>query len=161
MEEINNKRSKLIRNNIILSFFTKGWSAIILLLTVPVTLNCLGDYKNGVWLTISSLLLWIENMDIGLGNGLRNTLAIHLAHNDIQKAKSGSPPFLAPQKASREAPGRAGRAFRRPHKGSQHVPTPPGGARQKRKSPRKPTANTPNEAVPATGSCESRNNRRP
>jgi len=88
MEEINNKRSKLIRNNIILSFFTKGWSAIILLLTVPVTLNCLGDYKNGVWLTISSLLLWIENMDIGLGNGLRNTLAIHLAHNDIQKAKS-------------------------------------------------------------------------
>ena len=88
MEEINNKRSKLIRNNIILSFFTKGWSAIILLLTVPITLNCLGDYKNGVWLTISSLLLWIENMDIGLGNGLRNTLAIHLAHNDIPKAKS-------------------------------------------------------------------------
>jgi O-antigen/teichoic acid export membrane protein len=88
MEEINNKRSKLIRNNIILSFFTKGWSAIVLLMIVPVTLNCLGEYKNGVWLTISSLLLWIENMDIGLGNGLRNTLAIHLAHNDIQKAKS-------------------------------------------------------------------------
>ena len=88
MEDINHKRSKLIRSNIILSFFTKGWSAIILLLTVPVTLNCLGDYKNGVWLTISSLLLWIENMDIGLGNGLRNTLAIHLAHNDIQKARS-------------------------------------------------------------------------
>ena len=88
MEDINNKRSKLIRNNIILSFFTKGWSAIILLLTVPVTLNCLGEYKNGVWLTISSLLLWIENMDIGLGNGLRNTLAIHLAHNDTQKARS-------------------------------------------------------------------------
>ena len=88
MEDINNKRSRLIRNNIILSFFTKGWSAIVLLLTVPVTLNCLGDYKNGVWLTISSLLLWIENMDIGLGNGLRNTLAIHLAHNDIPKARS-------------------------------------------------------------------------
>ena len=88
MEDINNRRSKLIRSNIIISFFTKGWSAIILLLTVPITLNCLGDYKNGVWMTISSLLLWIENMDIGLGNGLRNSLAIHLAHNDIQKAKS-------------------------------------------------------------------------
>lgn len=88
MEDIKNKRSRLIRTNIILSFITKGWSAIVLLLTVPVTLNCLGEYKNGVWLTISSLLLWIENMDIGLGNGLRNTLAIHLAHNDILKARS-------------------------------------------------------------------------
>ena len=88
MKDNNNKRSKLIRNNIILSLFAKGWSAVILLLTVPITLHCLGEYKNGVWLTISSLLLWIEYMDIGLGNGLRNTLAIHLAHNDIHKARS-------------------------------------------------------------------------
>lgn len=87
-KNINNKRSKLIRYNIILSLFAKGWSAVILLLTVPITLLCLGEYKNGVWLTISSLLLWIEYMDIGLGNGLRNTLAIHLAHNDIYMARS-------------------------------------------------------------------------
>jgi hypothetical protein len=55
---------------------------------VPVTLHCLGDYKNGVWLTISSLLLWIDNMDIGLGNGLRNKLAAHIAHGETARARS-------------------------------------------------------------------------
>ncbi|MBO6256309.1 MAG: hypothetical protein J6O49_22125, partial [Bacteroidaceae bacterium] len=86
-KETENHRTKLLRKNIIVSFFAKGWSALVLLLIVPVTLNCLGEYTNGVWLTISSLLLWIDNMDIGLGNGLRNKLAICLAHDDIPHAQ--------------------------------------------------------------------------
>ena len=82
-----NRRSSLLQKNLLASFIIKGWSAIILLLLVPVTLHCLGDYKNGVWLTISSILLWIDQMDIGLGNGLRNRLAIHIAHQEIKEAK--------------------------------------------------------------------------
>ena len=81
-------RSQLLRKNIIGSFFAKAWSALVLLLIIPFTLKCLGEYTNGVWLTISSLLVWIDNMDIGLGNGMRNKLAVYLAHNDIERARS-------------------------------------------------------------------------
>lgn len=84
---ISSKRTSLIRKNIILSFLVKGWSGLVEFLLVPITLNCLGDYKNGVWLTISSILVWINQFDIGLGNGLRNKLATYLAHDDKEKAR--------------------------------------------------------------------------
>ncbi len=85
---ISEKRSSRLQKNILVSFIAKGWSAIIVLLMVPVTLKCLGEYNNGVWLTISSVMLWIDNLDIGLGNGLRNKLAIYLAHGETQRARS-------------------------------------------------------------------------
>lgn len=81
------RRSSLLVRNILGSLFIKGWSAIVVLLLVPVTLHCLGEYANGVWLTISSLLLWIDNMDIGLGNGLRNRLAAYIAHDERERAR--------------------------------------------------------------------------
>ena len=74
---ISKKRSSRLQKNILASFVAKGWSAVIVLLSVPVTLNCLGEYNNGVWLTISSIMLWIDQLDIGLGNGMRNKLARH------------------------------------------------------------------------------------
>lgn len=81
------RRTSLIKKNIIYSILIKGWSGLVVFLLVPVTLRCLGEYENGVWMTISSLLVWIDNMDIGLGNGLRNRLAENLANNDILKAR--------------------------------------------------------------------------
>lgn len=80
-------RTTLLMKNVLASSFAKGWSAVVVLLMVPLTLNCLGAYKNGVWLTISSMLVWIDQMDIGLGNGLRNSLAANVAHDDMDKAR--------------------------------------------------------------------------
>lgn len=77
----------MIIKNIVVSFFVKGWSAIVVLLMVPLTLKMLGAYNNGVWLTISGILIWIDFMDIGLGNGLRNTLAKYVAIGDNEKAR--------------------------------------------------------------------------
>lgn len=54
---------------------------------MPITLNCLNQYEYGIWLTISSILLWIDQFDIGLGNGLRNKLAEALAKGDKEKAR--------------------------------------------------------------------------
>ncbi len=81
------QRTGLLAKNIIVSFVLKGWSALVVLFMVPLTLNCLGVYQNGVWLTISSMLVWIDQMDIGLGNGLRNRLAAHIAHGETDKAR--------------------------------------------------------------------------
>lgn len=85
---VSSHRSSLLQKNILGSFFIKGWSALIVLLLVPATLHCLGEYKNGIWLTISSLLLWIDNMDIGLGNGLRNKIAEYMAHGEHERTRS-------------------------------------------------------------------------
>ena len=83
----NSARTAAIYRNVALSFLLKGFSALITLLMVPLTLICLGEYQNGVWLTVSSLLVWIDQMDIGLGNGLRNKLAESIAHNDTMQAR--------------------------------------------------------------------------
>ena len=80
-------RSSLLMKNIVLSFFVKGWTAVIILLMVPLTLKMLGVYINGVWLTISSVLIWIDVMDLGLGNGMRNAVASYLGTNQIQKVR--------------------------------------------------------------------------
>ncbi len=80
-------RSALIKKNVLYSFLFKGWSGAIFILLVPLTLHCLGAYENGVWLTISGALIWIDSMDIGLGNGLRNKLAMYMANNETKKAR--------------------------------------------------------------------------
>lgn len=81
------KRSRKMYLNILLSFFAKGWSGVVQLAIVPLTLLCLSSYEYGIWLTISSILLWIDSFDIGLGNGLRNKLAEFVANDDWEKAQ--------------------------------------------------------------------------
>ena len=83
----NDIRSNKIYKNVAFSFLLKFIATIILFVMVPLTLTCLGNYQNGVWLTISSLLIWIDQMDIGLGNGLRNKLSISIAHHDMEEAR--------------------------------------------------------------------------
>lgn len=80
-------RSNLLIKNVIVSFLVKGWSALVVLLMVPLTLKMLGIYNNGVWLTISSVIVWIDLMDFGLGNGLRNTVAVYLAIGNTKKVR--------------------------------------------------------------------------
>ena len=82
-----NSRSGRLRKNIAASFVIKGWAGVVQLLLVPVTLLCLGIYNNGLWMIVVSLLLWIDNMDLGMGNGLRNKVAEYMAKNDIEKAR--------------------------------------------------------------------------
>lgn len=80
-------RTLLLRKNILANFVLKGISGIITLALVPLTLKCLGAYSNGVWLTLSSILLLVDNLDIGLGNGLRNKLTEFVAFEKWQEAR--------------------------------------------------------------------------
>ena len=76
------RRSSLLKKNIYFSFLIKGFSISISFLLVPLTLNYLSAYEFGVWITLSSILTWINYFDIGLGNGLRNRLAESMAIGD-------------------------------------------------------------------------------
>lgn len=81
------RRSALIKKNIAGSLFIKGWSCIIQFLIVPLSLQCLTNYEYGIWLTINSILMGIDSIDVGLGNGLRNRLAEAMAVGDHDKAR--------------------------------------------------------------------------
>lgn len=54
---------------------------------VPITIKYLGENQYGIWLTLSSVFMWLGNLDFGIGNGLRNKLAESFAKEDFQSAK--------------------------------------------------------------------------
>lgn len=74
--------------NIVASILIKGVDTLSQFLLVPITLGFLNQYEYGIWITISSVLVWINSFDIGLGNGLRNKLAEAMAVKEFDKAKS-------------------------------------------------------------------------
>jgi O-antigen/teichoic acid export membrane protein len=81
------ERTIRAKKNILGSFLFKGGSVAINLVMVPLTLHYLNPERYGIWLTLISVASWIEFLDIGLGNGLRNKLAEALAENNIFMAK--------------------------------------------------------------------------
>ena len=68
-------RNRKIVINVVASFAVKLLTILISLIIVPLTLTYLSSYEYGVWLTISSVLSWLDFFDVGLGNGLRNKLS--------------------------------------------------------------------------------------
>ena len=57
------------------SFIYKGFSIVLSLLIVPLTIGFVNAEQYGVWLTISSIVGWVSYFDLGLGHGLRNKYA--------------------------------------------------------------------------------------
>jgi O-antigen/teichoic acid export membrane protein len=82
-----NARTIKAKKNIVGSFIFKVLSVLISFLLVPLTLNFLNQYEYGIWLTLSSIIVWIDFLDIGLGNGLRNKLSEALAREDLKLAQ--------------------------------------------------------------------------
>lgn len=75
-------RSALLKKNIKLSFVYRIVNIAIGYILIPLTLDYLSPERYGIWLTLSSITAWLNLFDIGLGNGLRNKLAIAIAKTD-------------------------------------------------------------------------------
>ena len=54
--------------------------------TVPLTLNYLGDERYGMWMTMSSLVAMLGFADLGVGNGLVNAVSRAFGRNDRREA---------------------------------------------------------------------------
>ena len=80
-------RTVMARKNVLGSFVVKGISIAISLWLVPLTIDYVDPNQYGIWITVSSVILWFNFFDLGLGNGLRNRLAEAIAQNDTEKAK--------------------------------------------------------------------------
>ena len=82
-----NNRSSQIKKNIAGSIAIKGVSILTSLLLVPLTLNYVNKELYGIWLTLSSIVLWLNFFDIGFTLGLKNKLAVALAVKDYINGK--------------------------------------------------------------------------
>jgi O-antigen/teichoic acid export membrane protein len=83
----NNLRTDKLRRNIVLSTILQGASMLLSLVLLPVSLEFVSIEQYGIWLTISSILMWFSYFDLGLGSGLKNKLAEALAKNDYLLAR--------------------------------------------------------------------------
>jgi O-antigen/teichoic acid export membrane protein len=81
------ERSLQAKKNIAFSFLLKGFSIVLGLLIIPITIRYISPAQYGIWLTLSSLIGWMSFFDIGLGNGLRNKLAAFNAIGEYQEAR--------------------------------------------------------------------------
>ena len=82
-----NNRSSLVKKNIAGSIVIKGISICTSLLLVPLTLDYINKELYGIWLTLSSIVLWLNFFDIGFTLGLKNKLAQSLATKDYLNGK--------------------------------------------------------------------------
>src|SRR6266404_776308 len=70
------------------SYIAKGLTMLMGFVSVPLTVHYLGAERYGVWLTISSLLLWVALTDFGLaGYALVNVLSEAVGNDDRESAR--------------------------------------------------------------------------
>lgn len=81
------KRTSLLKKNIAASILIKGISILSSLLLVPLTLDYVNKELYGIWLTLSSIVVWINFFDIGLTLGLKNRLTEALTTHDYIRGK--------------------------------------------------------------------------
>lgn len=87
MKNINGNTKKVIIN-IINGIGIKGGAILIAFFTTPAYMRYFENESIlGVWFTILSVLSWILNFDLGIGNGIRNRLVKTLLNNDIEGSK--------------------------------------------------------------------------
>ena len=70
-----NKDTINVIRNIFNSVIIKGGGIVVGLLTTPAYMNYFENQEIlGVWFAILSVISWMLNFDLGIGNGLRNRL---------------------------------------------------------------------------------------
>lgn len=80
-------RSIKAKKNIFQMLVLKGGHALIGFLLVPLTLHYVDSNTYGIWIALSSMVAWMSFFDIGLNNGLKNTLTQAIATGDSMLCK--------------------------------------------------------------------------
>ena len=82
MKSADGKSRSLIKN-VVLSLGVKGGSLFVALFTTPAYIAFFNNNEVlGLWFTLLSVLSWILNCDMGIGNGLRNQLVEAISEKD-------------------------------------------------------------------------------
>ncbi|WP_158648222.1 oligosaccharide flippase family protein, partial [Candidatus Symbiothrix dinenymphae] len=82
------ERSIKAKKSIVFLVLIKMASILIGLLLFRVAIDYLDADRYGIWLTVSSIVFWLEFFDIGLSNGMRNKFVEAVARGDDKTAKA-------------------------------------------------------------------------
>lgn len=95
---LSNKNSRIVFFNIVTSFVIKGGGIFVGFLTTPAYMKYFENNSIlGLWFAILSILNWILNFDMGIGNGLRNRIVytmVEQKNNETKKYISSAYLFL-------------------------------------------------------------------
>jgi O-antigen/teichoic acid export membrane protein len=81
------KRLLRARKTSVITLLNRFISVGIGLISIPLTAKYLGVERFGMWLTLSTLLNWVEAVDLGLSNSLINALATADGKEDRKQAR--------------------------------------------------------------------------
>lgn len=96
IERIRQKLSKILRDendkivarNTVLAVMIKGMALVVSLLATPTFIKYFdNNVVLGIWYTVLSVLTWVLSFDLGIGNGLRNSLVGAFVKKDDLEAK--------------------------------------------------------------------------
>ena len=90
LEKLRNagENDKIVYKNVLGAFLVKGCALFVTLYTLPSYIKFFNnDEVLGLWFTILSLLNWILNFDLGIGNGLRNHLSTAISLGNKEDVK--------------------------------------------------------------------------
>jgi O-antigen/teichoic acid export membrane protein len=80
-------RTALTKKNIAASFAIKAITILCSLIMIPLTIDYVNPERNGIWLTLYSVIFWFNLFDLGLGTGMRNKLAEAKSLGDNELAR--------------------------------------------------------------------------
>lgn len=65
----------------------RGSSFVVVLISIPLTLELLGSVRFGMWLTLASVVALLGATDLGIGNGVLNSVALAFGQGDREAAR--------------------------------------------------------------------------
>jgi O-antigen/teichoic acid export membrane protein len=81
-ENIGQRRYARLVQALLTAVLGKGFALLVSFVSVPLTVGYLGAERYGLWMTISTLLVWLTLADLGLGSSFTNAVAEAYAHDD-------------------------------------------------------------------------------
>lgn len=82
------ENNRIVVVNVAGAFAVKGLAMVVSLFTMPAYIRFFGNETTlGLWFTMVSVLNWVLNFDMGIGNGLRNHLTKSIVKKDTENAR--------------------------------------------------------------------------
>lgn len=69
------------------SVICKGVTAFVGVISVPMVIHAFGKEQYGLWMIVSSLVVWMQLADFGVTNGLTNALSEAFGRDDLESAR--------------------------------------------------------------------------
>lgn len=82
-----NTRTENVKKNIIYSFLLKFLSIGLSFVLLPLTVHYLTEVEYGIWVTLFTIMNWVNFLDMGLGLGLRNKLSESVSKNNLNEIR--------------------------------------------------------------------------